>query len=195
MKIQIKSVWGSLLFEGDFSSLAECLTNAIKNGADLRSANLYSADLSGANLRSADLYSADLRSANLSSADLSSADLSSADLRSANLSSADLSSADLYSADLSSANLSSADLSSADLSSADLYKYAQVSFRGHGECGRMLTAIQQDEKSEVRLFCGCFNGSKKDLEKYIADGDPKLVPSRTLAMNTVLMLLEVERAT
>ena len=59
--------------------------------ANLRSANLRSADLSGANLRSADLSGADLSGANLSganlrSADLSGANLSGADLRSANLS-------------------------------------------------------------------------------------------------------------
>jgi len=93
--------------------------------ADLRSANLSSADLRYADLSSADLRSADLRYANLSSADLRSADLryadlSSANLRSANLSYADLSSANLRSANLRYANLSSADLSSADLRSANL---------------------------------------------------------------------------
>ncbi|MBB3521092.1 pentapeptide repeat-containing protein [Rhizobium sp. BK456] len=98
---------------------------AIKGKADLRSANLRSADLSSANLRSANLRSADLSSANLSSANLSYADLSSANLsyanlRSADLRSADLRSANLRSADLRSANLRSADLSYADLRSADL---------------------------------------------------------------------------
>jgi uncharacterized protein YjbI with pentapeptide repeats len=71
--------------------------------ANLRYANLTSADLSSANLRSANLTSADLSSANLTSADLTSADLSYA-----NLTSADLSSANLSSANLSSANLTSA---------------------------------------------------------------------------------------
>ena len=58
---------------------------AVKNKADLSSANLRFADL-----RSADLRSANLRFANLRFADLRSANLSSANLRSANLSSADL---------------------------------------------------------------------------------------------------------
>ena len=98
--------------------------------ADLRWANLRSANLSWADLRSADLSSADLRSANLRSADLSSANLSSANLRSANLSSADLRSADLSSADLRSANLRSADLSSANLSWAD-GQYALASLGRH----------------------------------------------------------------
>ena len=137
MKIEIKSIFGELIFE------YECENNTIKKTveqaarknislrladlrlADLRSANLYSADLRLADLRLANLRLADLRSANLSSADLrsanlSSANLSSANLRSANLRSANLSSADLYSADLRSANLSSADLYSADLRLADL---------------------------------------------------------------------------
>jgi uncharacterized protein YjbI with pentapeptide repeats len=96
------------------------LRSADLSSADLRYADLSSADLSSADLRSADLRSADLRSADLRSADLRSADLRSADLRSADLRSADLSSADLSSADLSSADLRSADLRSADLSSADL---------------------------------------------------------------------------
>jgi hypothetical protein len=84
MKIEIKSWYtGSVLFEGDFSSLVEAVLAAIKAKADLRSA-----DLSYADLRYANLSYADLRYANLSYADLRSADLSYADLRSADLRSA-----------------------------------------------------------------------------------------------------------
>ena len=96
------------------------LYGADLRGADLRSANLYGADLRGAYLRSANLYGAYLRSANLYGANLRSADLRSADLRSAYLRSANLRSANLYGADLRSANLYGADLRSADLRSADL---------------------------------------------------------------------------
>ena len=53
--------------------------------ADLRYADLSSANLRYANLRSADLSSANLRYANLRYADLSYANLSSADLRYADL--------------------------------------------------------------------------------------------------------------
>ena len=137
MKIQIKSIMGSLLFEGDFSCLSDAVSVAVKKHtdlssadlsyADLRYADLSSADLRSADLGSADLGSADLRSANLRSADLSSANLSSANLSSANLSSADLRSADLGSADLSYADLSYADLSYADLRYADL-RYADLSY-------------------------------------------------------------------
>jgi uncharacterized protein YjbI with pentapeptide repeats len=55
------------------------------NGEQGERANLRYADLSSANLRSADLRYADLSSANLRSADLRSANLRYANLRSANL--------------------------------------------------------------------------------------------------------------
>ena len=91
------------------------------------------------------------------------------------------------------ANLSGADLSRADLSRAYLsgaaHAWAQVAFMGHGECGRMLTALVIKEGDEPKLFCGCFTGSFADLDKYIADGDPKYRKTRTLAMNTVKALL------
>ena len=104
---------GELQFTAEISCAADALPSiklglavrwAVKNKADLRSANLSSAnlryaDLSSANLRSADLSYANLRSANLRYADLSYADLSSADLRYANLSYANLSSANLRYAD------------------------------------------------------------------------------------------------
>ena len=62
MKIQIKSVAGSVLFEGYFSCIAEAVKSAIKSSVDLRYADLSYADLSSADLSSADLSSADLSS-------------------------------------------------------------------------------------------------------------------------------------
>ena len=117
IKIQIKSIYGSILFEhsSENNTIKETLERAIKESANLRSADLRSADL-----RSANLYSADLRSANLCSADLRSANLCSANLESANLYSANLYSANLCSANLCSANLESANLESANLESANL---------------------------------------------------------------------------
>jgi hypothetical protein len=105
--IQIKSIFGKLLFEfeKENNTVKDTVLEAIK-----QSANLQSADLRSADLRFADLQSANLRSANLQSADLQSADLRSANLHSANLRSADLRSADLQSADLRSADLRSANL-------------------------------------------------------------------------------------
>jgi len=103
MNLQLKTVLGELIFEGDFSCVADLVRAALAAKKSLSYANLRYANLRYANLRSADLSSADLRyanlrSANLRSADLSSADLSYADLRYANLRSADLSSANLRSA-------------------------------------------------------------------------------------------------
>ena len=119
-KIEIKSIFGKLLFEFECenNTVKKTVEKAIESSADLSSADLSSADLRSANLSSADLSYADLRYADLSSADLGSANLSSANLRSANLSLANLSSANLSLADLSSANLSLANLRFADLSYA-----------------------------------------------------------------------------
>ena len=88
MKIEIKSIWGSVLFTCEDNSVKEALLGAVKSGANLRSANLYGADLYGADLRSANLRSADLYGANLRSANLYRANLRSADLSGANLSGA-----------------------------------------------------------------------------------------------------------
>ena len=72
MKIQIKSIWGSILFEHEKAN------NTIKE--TLQEANLQEADLQEANLRGANLQEADLRGA-----DLLGANLRGADLRGANL--------------------------------------------------------------------------------------------------------------
>jgi uncharacterized protein YjbI with pentapeptide repeats len=183
MKIEIKSwISGSVLFEGDFSCLAEAVSAAVKKFTNLSGADLSRADLSRANLSRA----------NLSGADLSRANLSGADLSCANLSGADLSCANLSGADLSRANLSGADLSCANLYGANLYAYASVCFKGHGECGRQLTALIQKEGDPIKLWCGCFCGSVDELRKYIANGDPLLAKTRTLALDTVLVLLAAQ---
>ena len=56
-KIQIKSIFGSILFEfeKENNTVKDTVIEAIKCSADLSSANLSSADLSSANLSSADL--------------------------------------------------------------------------------------------------------------------------------------------
>ena len=130
-----------------------------------------------------------LRGEGGSRANLYGADLSRANLYGADLSRANLYGADLSGANLSGANLSWANLSGANLSWANLYKWAQVSFKGHGERGRMLTAYQQEETLEVFYQCGCFHGTAKDLIEYIAKGDEVYRKSRTIAFETVTMLL------
>jgi hypothetical protein len=118
IKVEIKSIWGTLLFEHEApdNTLAKTLREA-----NLRGANLYGADLRGANLRVANLYGADLRGANLRGANLYGADLRGANLYGAYLRGANLRGANLYGADLRGANLYGADLYGADLRGANLY--------------------------------------------------------------------------
>ena len=150
MKIEIKSIGGSVLFEGDFSCIADAVNAAIKSSADLRYADL----------RYADLRSADLRSADLSYANLRSADLRSADLRSADLSYANLSYANLSYADLSYANLSSANLRSADLRSIKS-DYFDVLLRGKKEVAGLRLALVEGRVngSSYKGECACLVGT------------------------------------
>ena len=122
-KIEIKSIFGKLLFEFECenNTVKKTVEKAIESSANLSYANLHSTDLSSANLSSANLSYANLSYANLRSADLSSANLSYANLHSTDLSSADLSYANLSYANLSYANLSSADLSYADQNEGTLF--------------------------------------------------------------------------
>ena len=74
-KIEIKSVFGHLLFEfeKENNSVKETLLKAIKSDADLSGADLSGANLSDANLSNANLSGANLSDANLSDANLSCA--------------------------------------------------------------------------------------------------------------------------
>ena len=96
---EIKSVSGAVLYRGDSAeSLREAVIAAVREGADLRGANLSGAYLRGADLRGANLSGAYLRGANLRGAYLSGASLSGADLRGANLRGANLRGASLIGA-------------------------------------------------------------------------------------------------
>ena len=76
MKFEIKNRFsGEVIFSLECGSLKLCVEAAVKSSADLRSADLYGADLRSANLYNANLYSADLGSANLYGANLYNADL------------------------------------------------------------------------------------------------------------------------
>ena len=71
LKIQIKNCWpGSVLFEyeKEDNTVKDTLIKAVKNGADLRGANLGGANLRGANLGGAYLGDAYLRGAYLGDA-------------------------------------------------------------------------------------------------------------------------------
>jgi hypothetical protein len=108
MKIEIKSVFGSVLFSGDFSSLSDAATEAVKSRANLTRANLAGAYLAGANLAGAYLADANLADANLAGAYLAGAYLADANLAGANLAGANLERAYLEGAYLARANLEGA---------------------------------------------------------------------------------------
>jgi len=131
MLVEIKNVFGKVIYSSETTSLKECLENAVKDSADLYGANLsgadlYGADLSRANLSRANLFGADLYGSDLSRAFLSRANLSGSDLSGANLSRADLYGANLSGANLSRANLSRANLSGANLSRANLSRDVKI---------------------------------------------------------------------
>ena len=172
-KIEIKSVFGNLLFEfeKENNSVKDTLLEAIKSGADLigadlRGANLSGADLRGADFRSTDLRGADFRSTDFRSTDLRGADFRSADFRSANLSGADLSGADLRGADLSSADYN--ELTSFLLSQCP----SEGSFVGwkkaHGLIIKLLITETAKRSSATSLKCRC--SEAKVLEIQNIDG-------------------------
>jgi hypothetical protein len=57
----------------------------------------------------------------------------------------------------------------------------------------MLSAIVEKEGAPAKLSCGCFGGSVEDLRKYIANGDARYRKTRTLALDTILVLLEAKK--
>ena len=101
-RIEIKSVFGKLLFEyeKEENTVKDTLMKAIESGANLHGAVLRGANLCGANLRSAYLSGADLCGAYQYGANLYGADLRGANLYGANLYGANLRGADLYGANL-----------------------------------------------------------------------------------------------
>jgi len=130
-KIEIKSIWGKLLFEfeKEDNSIKDALIEAIIRGADLQGAYLQGAYLQGTDLRGADLQGADLQGADLQGADLRGVYLQGTDLQGTDLRGANLQGADLRGADLQGANLQGADLRGVYLQGAkgkelsDLKKY------------------------------------------------------------------------
>jgi hypothetical protein len=123
MKIEIRNRWSNEVIythEAEGATMRDAVLAAVRQGADLRDANLRDADLRDANLRDANLRGTDLRDADLRGTDLSGADLRGTDLRGTDLSGASLSDADLRDADLRGTNLRDADLRDANLRDADL---------------------------------------------------------------------------
>jgi hypothetical protein len=201
MKMKIYSVFGKLLFEGDFADIKECFLAALTSHADLRGAdlrranlrdaNLRGADLRGANLRGANLRDANLRGANLSGAELRGADLRDANLRDANLYGANLCGADLRDANLYGANLCGADLCGADLSGADLNGELKAKkmrvFNGLYKY-QVWAVLAQDGTRYVRMGCLFFSlgdwgkiGIRKSNESEFPDDGSEKCEERVAA--------------
>ena len=169
-KIEIKSIFGKLLFEFECenNTVKKTVEKAIESSADLSSADLSFADLSFANLRFANLRSADLRSANLRSADLSFANLRYANLRSA----------DLRYADLSSANLSYANLSYADQNEGTLFLSIACPEEGsfiaykkaRGKIVKLMVTEDAKRSSATTLKCRASKAQTISIENI--DGTP-----------------------
>jgi uncharacterized protein YjbI with pentapeptide repeats len=69
--------------------------------------------------------------------------------------------------------------------------YASVSFPWHGERGR--TLLELEDGNATRYHCGCFSGTEAELWEYIGNDEARLVRSRSLALETVKMLLREGR--
>ena len=179
IKIQIKSIFGSVLFEYSKEN------NTIKD------------TLCEANLRGADLRGADLRGANLCEANLRGADLCEADLCEANLRGADLCEANLRGANLCEANLRGADLREANLRGADhnegtaflLSQCPDGAFIGYKKASshivKLLVPEDAKRSSATTLKCRCskakvleiqnLDGSKSDLKAVPSDRDENFI--------------------
>jgi hypothetical protein len=194
LPIKIRNRWTDdvLYSSTQATTVRDAVIEAVASRANLSGANLIDANLSGANLIDANLSGANLSGANLVDANLIGASLSGASLIDANLSGANLSGANLVDANLIGASLSGASLSGASLIDANLRgakisRVAQLSFTGHGQCGRTLTAIQTEK--EIHILCGCFSGSPDELRAWIAGDEKRFAKTRTLALDTALILL------
>jgi len=199
IKIQIKSIFGSVLFEysKENNTIKDTLCEANLYGADLRGANLYGANLREADLCEANLCEANLCEANLYGADLRGANLYGADLRGANLYGANLREADLCEANLCEANLYGADLRGANLREADhnegtaflLSQCPDGAFIGYKKASshivKLLVPEDAKRSSATTLKCRCskakvleiqnLDGSKSDLKAVPSDRDENFI--------------------
>ena len=146
IKIQIKSVFGDVLFEyeKENNTVKDTVEEAVR-----QKVNLNEASLNGANLDRANLDGASLNGANLYRANLNGANLYRASLDGANLNEASLNGASLNGASLDGANLNGASLNGASLNGASLYRAKDIPY--------------------IPLSCpsdGAFVGWKKVTNKY-----------------------------
>jgi hypothetical protein len=104
---------------------------------------------------------------------------------------ADLSEANLRWANLSKANLREADLREANLRWATGLRYAQCSFDAHRENGSQLSGVVI--AGELRLFCGCFQGTLAELDDYIDKGEERYKATRKLARDFIVAAIAARK--
>jgi hypothetical protein len=153
------------------------------NHADLTGGNLSGLNLSYAQFCHANLSGCSFSETVLTGANMASSRLYCADLTGANLRGTNFSGSNMYGSHLMDAVLIDADFMDANLSEARGIVYAQAAWSGHGECGRQLLAVRINNVD--RYFCGCFEGTLKDLDEYIDEGETELKASRRLVRNFV----------
>ena len=151
-KIEIKSIWGSVLFsyEKEDNTIKDTLEEAVRSGANLRGAYLGGANLRGAYLRGANLGGANLGGANLGGAYLGDANLGGAYLRGANLGGA-------Y---LGGANLGG--------EWGELQSSSDVLIVGPIGSRNGYTTIYHTDKG-IFVRCGCFRGSLNEFSKKVKE--------------------------
>ena len=177
VKIEVKSIFGNVLFEfsKENNTIKDTIIEAVKRGAYLGGAYLGGAYLGGANLRGANLDGAYLGGANLDGANLDGAYLGGANLDGANLDGANLGGAYLGGANLDGANLGGANLGGANLGGAgkitsvdDILLIGPIGSRAD------YTHIYRTDKG-IFVKCGCFFGTVGEFASRVKDthGDNK----------------------
>jgi len=164
LKLEIKNRFtGKIIFtyEKENNTIKDTVLQALKEGANLRGADLGGAYLEGANLRGADLEGAYLEGADLRGADLEGAYLGGANLGGANLRGAYLRGAYLGGADLGYSYLRGAYLEGADLEGADLRDAKKVPMF----C-KWSTGITGD-----KIHIGCEKRNIKEWDKFFSSTD------------------------
>ena len=179
-RIEIKSIFGSLLFEYETedNTIKKTMEEAVKSGAYLVDAYLVGAYLGGAylgdaNLRDAYLGDANLRGANLVGANLRGAYLGDAYLGGANLGGAYLGGAYLGDAYLGGANLRGANLRGANLRGAylgdalgKLNSAEDILIVGPIGSRNGYTTIYHTDNG-VFVKCGCFSGTIEEFARKV----------------------------
>ena len=195
MKIEIKSIYGDLLFsyETEGNTVKKTLKKALEEDANLTRANLTDANLTGANLTGAnlalanltraDLTGADLTDADLTDTNLTRADLTDADLTDANLTLANLTGANLTLANLTGANLALADLTRADLTLADLNAIKRDFYKilryATAEISGLRAALMEGKIDGVTYEgeCACLVGTIANTRKCAYGAMPGILPN------------------